>query len=337
MKSFKNILVVRTDRIGDVVLTSPAFKVLREAFPYAKIAVLVTPATKELVEGNPNVDQVLVDDRKNAHKGILGFWRLVNVLRAKRFDCAVVFHTKRRANALCFVAGIPYRVGYRNNKWGFLLTDPVRDRRHEGIKHESQYCLDVLRHMGITVGTGEVFLPLQKAAEEWAEAWLKEQKIILSQDKLVAIHPGASGPEKQWPKLGFAQVIQHLTDDHSVKVVLIGAADIQPVAREIQMLAQRPVWDLTGKTTISQLASLLKRCKFLVSNDSGPVHVADALGTPVISIFTRNQPGINSARWKPLSGRGKVLSPALQKAGAPPENVHVQDVLEAVDALFKLC
>ncbi len=337
MKSFKNILVVRTDRIGDVVLTSPAFKELRGAFPYAKITALVVPSTKELVEGNPNIDQVLVDDRKNDHKGILGFWRLVSILREKRFDCAIIFHTKRRANALCFLAGIPYRAGYRNNKWGFLLTDPAADRRHEGIKHESQYCLDVVRHLGVTVGSGELFLPLQKGSEEWAEHWLKEQKILLLSDKLIAIHPGASGPEKQWVKSGFAQVIQHLTDKYSAKVVLIGAPEIQPVAREIQMLAQRPVWDLTGKTTIGQLTSLLKRCKFLVSNDSGPVHVADAVGTPVISIFTRNQPGINSVRWRPLSGRGRVLSPALQKAGAPPENVPVQDVLEAVDALFKLC
>lgn len=337
MKSFKNILVVRTDRIGDVVLTSPAFKVLRESFPYAKISVLVTPTTKELVEGNPNIDHVLVDDRKDEHGGVFGFWRLMNSLREKRFDCAIIFHTKRRANALCFFAGIPTRVGYRNNKWGFLLTDPVADKRHEGIKHESQYCLDVIRHLGVTVGSGVVFLPLQKEAEEWAEAWLKEQKILLLKDSLIAVHPGASGPEKQWTKAGFSQVIQQLIDKYSAKVVMIGSSDIQPVAQEIQMLAQRPVWDLTGKTTVSQMASLLKRCTFLISNDSGPVHVADAVGTPVISIFTRNQPGINSARWKPVSGRGRVLSPALQKPGAPPENVPVQDVLEAVDALFKLC
>src|SRR3989338_3219383 len=169
MKSFKNILVVRTDRIGDVVLTSPVFKALRDAFPYAKISALVTPVTQELVEGNPNIDQVLVDDRRNDHKGILGFWRLAGVLREKCFDCAIIFHTKRRANALCFLAGIPYRVGYRNNKWGFLLTDPVADKRHEGTKHESQYCLDVVRHLGVTVGFCELFLPLQKGSEEWAE------------------------------------------------------------------------------------------------------------------------------------------------------------------------
>ena len=100
-KTFKNILIVRTDRIGDVVLTTPAIKAIRQAYPGSRISVLVTPATFDLVNGNPYVDEILVDDRQGRHKGLFGFLRLVREIRLKQFDLAVIFHTKRRYNLAC--------------------------------------------------------------------------------------------------------------------------------------------------------------------------------------------------------------------------------------------
>ena len=143
----RRILVVRTDRIGDVVLTTPAIRALRQAYPEAHIAILVAKSTQALVDGNPDLNDVLVDDRRGRHQG-LGFWRLVSEVRRKRFDLAVIFHTKRRTNLLCFFAGIPERIGYKNDKFGFLLTEQIPDDRPAGTKHESEYCLDMLRPLG---------------------------------------------------------------------------------------------------------------------------------------------------------------------------------------------
>ena len=112
------------------MLTTPAIKALRQAYPASRITILVSPVTLDLVEGNPYIDEILVDDRKAPHRGLLGFWRLVRELRAKKFDLAVIFHTKRRYNFACFAAGIPFRLGYKNNKFGFLLTDPVKQWHH---------------------------------------------------------------------------------------------------------------------------------------------------------------------------------------------------------------
>ena len=117
--NYRNILIVRTDRIGDVVLTTPAIEALRKAFPQARISILVTPVTRELVEGNPYLDEVLIDDRKGRHGGVFGFFNLVKTLRKRQFDLAIILHTKKRTNSLCFLAGIPHRVGYKNNKFGF--------------------------------------------------------------------------------------------------------------------------------------------------------------------------------------------------------------------------
>ncbi len=332
MKNYKNILIVRTDRIGDVILTTPAVEVLRKNFPHAKISMIVAAATRDLVEGNPYLNEVIMDDRKGVHRGMLGFWRLARLLRQRKFDLAVVFHTKRRTNAFCFLAGIPDRIGYHNNKWGFLLTKRIKDVRPLGEKHESEYCLNVLRFLGIENGRGQMSLPLEKGAELWAEDFFR-QCHFEPVERIVAIHLGASGPEKRWPVERFAETMNSLQEKYPCQFVLIGAADIQVLALDMKPLLKVPSHDLTGQTSVSQLASLLKRCHLLISNDSGPVHVAAAVGTPVVSIFTRNQPGINWERWRPLSSNAKVVS--VSPGSSDP--IAVSDVLEAVDALFKLC
>ncbi len=356
MREFRNILVVRTDRMGDVVLTTPALKALRAAYPDARIAVLVSVYTRAIVEGNPYVDEVWVDDRKKTHRGWSGFWRLVFEISKQKFDAAVIYHTKRRTNWLCFLAGIPYRLGYKNDKGGFLLTDAVLDERHYGRKHEAQYCLDLVRRLEGTPSdilikspdelAADLYVSISPGAEAWAEGVLKDINVPGGR-RLVAIHPGASDPSKRWPEHLFAELIHQLIERYESVVVLVGTADIAGLARKIMSLVQGPVFDLTGKTDVSQLASFFKRCDLLISNDSGPVHLAAGVGTTVVSIFTRNQPGINPSRWQPLGQRSKVVSVppdnriSFRKAGPIDplymEAIRVQDVLEAVDAIFKLC
>ncbi|OGX27755.1 MAG: hypothetical protein A2787_03780 [Omnitrophica WOR_2 bacterium RIFCSPHIGHO2_01_FULL_48_9] len=332
MKNYQNILIVRTDRIGDVILTTPALEAVRKNFPQAKISVLVAPLTKDLVAGNPYVNEVLVDDRKGVHRGVVGFWRMVSSLRRQKFDLAIIFHTKKRTNALCFLAGIPERVGYHNNKFGFLLTGKIKDTRPLGEKHESEYCLEVLRSLGMQAGPGQIYLPLQDSAERWAEYFFKKQPGRPG-ERTIAIHPGASGPEKRWSLEGFIELMNSLSQKYPCRFIIVGAVDIQADAARMQASLKAPCSDLTGQTSVSQLASLLKRCHMLVSNDSGPVHVAAAAGTPVVSIFTRNQPGINLERWRPLSPKAKGVSPPVGSSSP----ITVSQVLEAVDALFKLC
>ncbi len=351
MDDFQNILIVRTDRIGDVVLTTPSIKALRLAYPAAKISILVSPLTKELVNGNPCLSEVVVDDRRGVHRGIAGFWRLVLSLREKKYDLAIVYHTKKRANCLCWMAGIPRRVGYKNKKFGFLLTDPIPDQRHFGHEHEARYCLDVLKHLGISGNTtfdktpqdlaDDLYVPISSDAWVWVEHLCREHH-IRGQERLIAIHPGASDPAKCWPVEQFVELIEQLVKRYSARIVLVGTAQISLVARQIISLIKVPVLDLTGKTTVGQMAGLLKRCNLLVSNDSGPVHIAAGVKTPCVSIFTRHQPGINPQRWQPLGKFSRVVSvpppPSRPQGGSQcSETIPTQAVLEAVDALFKLC
>ena len=311
MKDYQNILIVRTDRIGDVVLTTPAITALREAYLGIKISVLVAPQTRDIVEGNPCLDEVIIDDRKGRHRGFFGFLKLALTLRKKKFDLAIIFHTKKRTNLLCFLAGIPHRVGYRNNKFGFLLTEKIKDARPEGTKHETEYCLNILRHIGMDIKTNTIKLhmPIKKESEDWAERLFAEvtEGSLLNSDYVITIHPGASCISKRWPAKRFAELIDQLKEKYSAKIILIGGADNKKIAEEIKFMIKNPIIDLTDQTSVSELASLFKRCHLLISNDSGPVHVAVAVGTPVISIFGRNQAGLSPVRWRPLGEKDIVL------------------------------
>lgn len=345
-EEFQNILIMRTDRMGDVLLTTPAIAALRDAFPQASLSLLVRPQTRDLVADHPALHEVLVDDRTQTHRGIMGFWKLVRQLRSKQFDLAIVFHTKRRTNALAFLADIPYRLGYRNAKWGFLLTHGLKDHRHLGEKHERDYCLDVLKPLGIQTENHSLYISIQAVSEEWAEAWLKEEFLTI-QDKIISVHPGASDPTKMWPPQYFAAVMNKLSDHLAYPMVLVGEKALQPVAAEILSQTRGRVIDLTGRTSVSQLVSLIKRSHLLISNDSGPVHVAEALGTPVVAIFTRNEPGINPERWQPLGEKARVVvapyagqrSFASGKIKVPAflNSISPDEVLHAVDSLLGLC
>jgi heptosyltransferase II len=349
MKKIKKILIVRTDRIGDVVLTTPCLKVLRQTYPNAWITLMVTPITKDLVSENPYIDEIILDDRKKKNKGFWGFMKLIKELCKKKFDLAIIFHTKRRANLACFLANIPMRLGYKNNKFGFLLTHPIRDTRHEGKKHETQYCLDVLRFLGIKPSDCELHVSMTNESREWFQKFLNKNKIS-KKDFLVGIHPGGSDPSRHWPEHYYSILVDSIIDKYGCKVVFLGGHDTIIAADNIKRFSKHLgyVYDLTGKTNLHQITHILQRCNMFVSNESGILHIGSSVGVPTVAIFTRNQPGINPERWAPLSEKSKVVSVSkektlfsFKKAGsAPPdflEVISVSAVLEAVDEIYKLC
>ncbi|MBF0478615.1 MAG: glycosyltransferase family 9 protein [Candidatus Omnitrophica bacterium] len=304
--NFKNILVVRTDRIGDVILTTPAFKALRLAYPEAKISLLVSSVTYPLVFQNPYVNEILMVDREGRHNGFWGFWKLVFEIRKRKFDLAVIYHTKRWTNWLVYFAGIPARCGYKDKHAGSLLTIPVEDHRYLGEVHESQYCLDLLKVLGVEQGDLELHISIDPAAQQWAEKFWKDK--FKEGKKKVLFHVGASDPGKVWPAEYFVQLINMVKQEWNAVCVLVGNFEAQHKA-EIIIKQCSDVVDLTSQTSVSQLVSLIKQSDILISNDSGPIHIAAALNAPVVAIFVRNQPGINPERWYPLGEKSLFIAP----------------------------
>ena len=351
---FNRILVVRTDRIGDVVLTTPVLKALRENYPASHIAMMVNPQTKELLEGNPYLNEVIVYDKDKKDKGILGFWRFVLELKRKRFDLAIVLHTKNRLNLITYLADIKRRAGYKNNKFGFLLTDKLMDIRPLGLKHEVDYCLDILRKLGLKISDKIPYIAVKKEDVDSVGNILEAEGIggstarfTTGRDiKIAAIHPGSSCISKRWPRERFVVLANRLVEDYGLKVILIASGEEnEAIANEIAKQIRYPVLNLSGKLSLGQLSALLKRCVIFISNDSGPVHIASAVGTPVVSIFGRNQAGLSPARWAPVGRKDAYLHKEVGCSICLAHNcnigfdclkaITVEDVLKAVDDILK--
>ena len=296
MKEPKKILLVRTDRLGDVILSTPAIKNLRLAFPEAHIAFMCRPYTRGALEGNPYLNEVIICDKYGKHKNFWGILKLASLLRRKKFGWAIILHPTNRAHLVTFLAGIKFRVGW-DRKMGFLLTKGIAHSKEEGQKHELEYTLDILRELNIPITDKQTYFPIRQEAEQKIEELFVKYGLNRS-DKIVVMHPSASCPSKRWPQEKFSQLIKLLREKLNVKVVIITSKDEVEFGKMI--VEENEVIDLRGKLSISEVGALLKRCALFISNDSGPVHIAASLNIPVIAIFGRKNPGLAPERWGPV-------------------------------------
>jgi heptosyltransferase-2 len=317
-------------------------KALRERYPKAYIAMMVSAYAKDIVSGNPYLDKVIVLDKDAEHKGWLRSIKLIRELKKNKFDLALILHPVNRVHLVTFLSGIPKRVGY-DRKLGFLLTDKVKHAKQLGLKHELDYNLDLLRYLGIEAQDKKTFVPIKAESEKWLAEVFKQEGINAS-DKLLAIHPAASCPSKIWPAERFAEAADKLAEKYGFKILVISGPKDLAVAKNLIDRMRSVTIDLAGRTSVTQLASLLKRCKLLISNDSGPAHIASAVGTPVISIFARNQAGLSPKRWGPVGKNDKILHKAAcmeclahncKKEFACLKAITVEDVISAADVILK--
>ncbi|MBN1353528.1 MAG: lipopolysaccharide heptosyltransferase II [Candidatus Omnitrophica bacterium] len=299
------ILITRTDRIGDVVLSTPAIKAVRDKYPEAYIAFMVRPESKEIVYGNPYLNEVIIYDKYGKHRNFLSTFIFAIALRKKRFDLAIMLHPTNRVHLVAYLAGIQERIGY-DRKWPFLLTKRMPHKKQEGKKHEFEYTLDILKFARIDAKDAKLFVPLAEKSIKRAEELLAEYHVG-SGAPLVAVNPDASCPSKRWPARNFAVCCDRLAGKFKARIIILSGREGMKYANEVaDKMTYEPV-NLAGKTSIGEVAALLSKCALFISNDSGPVHIACAVGTPVIAIFGRKDPGLSPARWRPLGYKDTVF------------------------------
>lgn len=297
----KKILLVRTDRLGDVVVTTPVFSAIKAKYPDIFLGVMVSKPYLDLVRGNPYVDEVLVYDKEGSEKAFKGILRFALELRRKRYNAAVHFHPRNRSYWTSWLAGIPIRIGYRY-KQSWLLTHAYVYDKPEGKKHEAQYSFDLLRAFHISEPRRlESYVPLHPEYRDAVE------RCVSGIGPYVAFNPSASSPSKIWPARYFAEVADELAARYGLDIVITGGEGETRFSESVKQNMKSSALDLTGKLGVGQLAWLLKGAKLLISNDTGPVHIASALDTPVISIFGRTLAGLGPRRWKPLGIRSYHL------------------------------
>lgn len=287
----RRILFLSPSWLGDAVMAEPTFRSLRAAFPEAHIGVFARRGVCDVWALVPGVDELIVYDRppRPGAARALAFSRAVERLGAFAADLAVLLPRSFGAAWTAALAGVPRRVGFASSGRSFLLTDPV-PRRPELLRdHRVRLYHSVLRPLGIEGEPGAPALRPPPEARAAVEALLGEA----DSRPIVALNPGAQyGPAKRWPADHYADLAGRLLAERpDLAVVLVGSKGDRDVCAHIADRTRDPrLLDLSGRTTIPELAALLERAALLVTNDTGAMHVADAVGTPIVALFGPTDP-----------------------------------------------
>ena len=299
----RRVLFVRTDRLGETLLNLPAVATLRAALPQASLSLLVNPELQALLSRVQGVDRVLTDAPSAGRAWWVRAVTLGRTLRAERFDAAFVSNPRKDLHVAVWLAGIPCRVGY-DRKWGRLLTCRLPDRKALGDRPEVEYNLDLVRAVGLPTPVLQWQLPRFERERVDVDQLLAQQGIAPGQP-LLAVHPWTSNPVKQWPAERFRVLMERAVQRLPVRVVIVGGREERDQAGAV-LPPGVPIADLVGRVTLLQLAALLQRARLLVSNDSGPVHLAAAVGTKTLVLFGTPTPSGGPQRWGPW-GEGHVV------------------------------
>ncbi len=293
----QRILIFNVNWRGDVLFSTPAIKAIRKRYPDAYLTCIVPPRCRELLEQNPSLNEIIPFDEKGAQKGILAKLRFIHLLRRERFDQAFIFHRSFTRALLVWLAGIPKRIGYSTKRRGVFLTTKVPLPLLESL-HKVEYFLGIVRAEGIGVDSNYYEFHVGEEARSFASQFLASHG-VKDNDFLVIFNPGGNWDPKRWPVERYAELGDRLVESHNAKVLITGAAKDGVLADNIiGKMSKKPITSC-GKTNLLELGALLERADLVISGDSGPMHMAVAIGTRVIALF-----GPTSLRITGPYGRG---------------------------------
>lgn len=321
MDDYKKILVVNLGGIGDLLLSTPALRSLRERYPGSRICLLVVQRVAELAEDLTYVDEVIVFRLKGITSLLANMIALWN-LRKRHFDLAINMRTMVSALSalkMRFLMGFlnPALKGGRDTDGRGGFFDISIPESYRGQMHEMEYDVALVEKIGAVVGSRKIDFVIKTASLETVNALLRAYGIG-ENDFVVAVHPGGM-PSRRWGGAHFAQLIGEINKKKSSVFIITGSKDEERLARAITQLSpQMRVLNMAGKLGINELGALLKRCNLFVTNDTGPMHIAAVLGVPMCALFG----GGDIVRFDPrvLSPRAEVLR--VQKTCAPCEKFY---------------
>ncbi len=294
-KQPKKILIRGVNWIGDAVLTLPAIKNIRSAFPDAHIALLVKPWVSDVFKENSDINEIILYD--NRYKGISGKFKLAKILRSKHFDSAILLQNAFDAALITWLAGIPERTGYSRDCRGLLLTTSIKPDKSILQQHQVNYYTNILKAMDIEPDDTPPYLHVTDSEKEHAKK-LTSSSFSGRDFPIIGINPGATyGSAKRWSPEYFAELIMKIINELNGRIIIFGSQSEVEIANEIineinklkikltiETFGSR-IMVMSGKTDLRELAALISECDLFITNDSGPMHMASALFVPIVAIF----------------------------------------------------
>ena len=315
MNNKKRILIIRTDRIGDVVVSTPVFETLKNAYPDAWIAAMVRPYTSDLLKNSPFVDEIIEYKPESTHKGYGGIRSMVRQLKSGRFDIVVTLFSNFRLGLITYMAGIPTRIAPATKIAQLFYNHRIPQRRSKSTQHEADYNLDLLKVLGITEMKRNVALWVDKSAEKEASNYLEKNNLVQAwkDKKLVGIHPGSGGSARNWQPERYAQLADRLIVEHNYTVFLTGGLGERELLSTVQNHMKEKGIIFTSNS-IMELAATVKCFAAFISSSTGPMHIAAAVKTPTVSLFCPITACL-PIRWGPIGNNQRVLLPDAPQCG----------------------
>lgn len=292
-------IVVRAPNwIGDSVLALSAIESLSKNFPKAHIWVASEGWVKDLFISHDFIEGIIPLSKTNSFKGLKD---RAKKIQAQGFDTGVLLTNSFASALLFYLAKIPERWGYSRDGRGLLLTKRVPPKKLANSYHQADYYTELISRLGFKSYPTKLFLPLTQEEKNKASKLLRSLEVD-SKLPIVILHPGASyGPSKRWPAERFAELGNLLRDRNKATVLITGSADEKELAESISSIMKNKTINLSGRTSLRMLAGLISQANLFVTNDSGPMHMANALMTPVIAVFGPTDPSATGPYQEPAA------------------------------------
>lgn len=279
-EAVREILVVRTAYLGDVIMTLPMLKPLKELFPEARITFLTANAAKDLFKANPYVDEVITYDAPWFYEKTEGLWGFLGRLRKRRFDLVIEARADiRDIFLIAYLSRAKHRISYKVGGGGFLLTGVVP---YKQIKHRVDYHLDIVRYLGGQPGKLDWGINISEAESRKADLLLAKGG---TSGLLIGIHPGGRKGLKCWPQERFAKLADDLIDRFGARVFFTGAPNEADLIGGIIAMMKGRAENLAGRADLRVAFALIGKLDLFITNDSGPLHIASAMSTPTVALF----------------------------------------------------
>ncbi len=305
----RKILLIRTDRIGDTLLTLPVVKPIKEKWPDCKIDFLARTYTHPILKNVKEIGQILNYDPEGAHSGIRGHLRLAAEIKQQEYDSAILFYPRFGLTFALWRAGIPRRIGTSHRWYSFLLTDRVHQSRKECLKHEAEYNLDLLEPLfqDLPSEIPQFRLAIPEKTKRELQALLTANEII---GKYIVVHPGNGDSAPNLSMDQYRTLIKQISLP-GIRVVLTGVNSEKEYNQLLRSeFTTNNISDLTGKLNLEQMIALLSEACGLITTSTGPAHIASSVGTPVATFYCPAIPHTPD-RWGPLENLERVITPKL--------------------------
>ncbi len=304
----KNLLIVRTDRLGDVVLSLPLARVVKENFPNCKITFLVRNYTKDLLYNHPFIDDIII--LKEESNKILINENISNI-KKYRFDTSVIVYPTFQTSLIIFLSKIKYRIGTGYRWYSFLFNKKVYEHRKYAEKHELEFNINLLKIFGIKKDVNKENVKFDLVVDNSAK--LKIDEILNKNDlkpgkKIIIIHPGSGGSSVDLPVEKFKVLINKLKEIPEVQIILTGAQSEVGICNELKLYDE--IINLAGKLGLKELIALIDRAKIFIANSTGPIHIAAALNKYTIGFYPKVL-ACSPQRWGPYSRKSFIFMPKI--------------------------